>query len=421
MLEVLSKINSPRIHFQTRYFLLAEPGSVLNIGSSEDPLHFGAGAVHLDMDRYTQHERFVQGDAHRLPFKDQAFDTVIMGDIHEHALDPTELTVEGARVAKRRLAISIFEEWRLPGSGQWIIEAQAGSMAFAKEQGYESYEEHLRHTAPHRIGVDDIAFPHLAHINQFVDDDIDQLVCLVESMGFRILSYQKVPEATFEEHTWNNWLVCLERLDESGLKLNLGASSKVFPGWVNVDIADMHAWCHEVIPRDNDLFARWFVQADLRKYLDDLEDDSVEAIVMIHVLDHFAPRDALIVLKECLRVMRPGGVLRVAVEDLGRIIEVWQAGDLRRWSDLQPLLYNTVCEDMRLGMLIFGNLSDAEEYTGHKMGYTVNSLSELLGVVGWGGKEIQHWCGEGGESWIDGWSENMDTQPDHSLVMEVRK
>ena len=106
-------VQSPRCAFQWRYVLQAEL-PVLNLGSGNDDLGFGDYAVHLDLLPFPHLRNFVQANAYHLPFADESFDTVIMGDIVEHLERPFSAVDEAARVARRRLVMSIWDEARLP-------------------------------------------------------------------------------------------------------------------------------------------------------------------------------------------------------------------------------------------------------------------------------------------------------------------
>lgn len=210
---------SPRMTFQWRYFETAAPPlpdgrpDVLNIGSADDPLGFKDGALHYDIDDWSYTNKwFKQGDAHQLPFPDQSFDTVIMGDIHEHLRDPLKATLEAARVARRILVMTIFEEWRLPGHGQFIAEGTALGDKTSQDLGYKDRQDYQVKVFPKRVGFDDDVEPHLVHINAFNDDDIEKLILAVMDAGFRIGEMTKVHEATHEGHPWFNWLIAMERV-----------------------------------------------------------------------------------------------------------------------------------------------------------------------------------------------------------------
>ncbi len=84
------------------------------------------------------------------------------------------------------------------------------------------------------------------------------------------------------------------------IRLNLGSGPRRVAGWVNLDILGM----------DPDL--HWDLQRGIP-----FPDASVQATFLEHVLEHFAMEDALRVLRECRRVLVPGGVVRAGVPDFG--------------------------------------------------------------------------------------------------------
>jgi predicted SAM-dependent methyltransferase len=91
--------------------------------------------------------------------------------------------------------------------------------------------------------------------------------------------------------------------------VHLGCGLHRLPGWVNIDILGTRADLH------------W----DLRKGVP-FPPDSVGAIFLEHVLEHFSLRDGIGLLRACHRALEPGGTLRVGVPDFGRYIKSY-AGD----------------------------------------------------------------------------------------------
>ena len=89
----------------------------------------------------------------------------------------------------------------------------------------------------------------------------------------------------------------------SPLRLNLGCGPVPLAGWVNIDIAGSSA----------DLI--W----DLRRGLP-YSDMSCTAIFHEHTLEHLTLGDGLAMLRECHRVLLPGGVLRLGVPDFGAYV-----------------------------------------------------------------------------------------------------
>ena len=211
---------SARMSFQWKWFEHATPSldgkpTVLNVGCADDPLQFGNKAMHFDIDDWSyRHEFFTQGDAHELPFPDQSYDVVILGDIIEHAFQPHVMLEEAARVCSRLLAMTIFEEWKLLGDGQHIENAWEVADAESQELGFADRLAYQAEMFPQKIEFDDSKMPHLFHINQLTDQDIDILMLMVVDMGFVIREYRKQFEITYakDKHRIHNWLACLERI-----------------------------------------------------------------------------------------------------------------------------------------------------------------------------------------------------------------
>lgn len=97
------------------------------------------------------------------------------------------------------------------------------------------------------------------------------------------------------------------------------------------------------------------------------DNGSVEEIYSSHFLEHLADRDVLPFLRECHRVLRPGGTVELIVPDLPAIL----------WRFLeQP-------EESRWGFplqTIFGNQGNDGEF--HKTGFSISRLAGLLGQAG---------------------------------------
>jgi predicted SAM-dependent methyltransferase len=86
--------------------------------------------------------------------------------------------------------------------------------------------------------------------------------------------------------------------------LNLGCGYRINDAWTNVDFS---ATGKEVIVYD------------LTKRIP-FPDESFDVVYHSHVLEHFSKTGAEAFLKECSRVLRPKGILRVVVPDLEQIV-----------------------------------------------------------------------------------------------------
>ena len=87
------------------------------------------------------------------------------------------------------------------------------------------------------------------------------------------------------------------------LLVNLGCGPVWHPAWQNYDLR----------PRPPHVR-----RLDVRRPLP-LPDGSADAVYHSHVLEHLPPAAADRLLGECRRILRPGGILRVAVPDLEAI------------------------------------------------------------------------------------------------------
>ena len=90
--------------------------------------------------------------------------------------------------------------------------------------------------------------------------------------------------------------------------LNLGCGNKFHNDWINVD---MISYSKEVI------------RANLLKGIP-FPDNTFDVVYHSQVLEHFPQKDALSFIKECYRVLKKGGIIRVVVPDLENIIDEYK-------------------------------------------------------------------------------------------------
>ncbi len=89
--------------------------------------------------------------------------------------------------------------------------------------------------------------------------------------------------------------------------LNLGCGLKYHPEWINVDFTS----------NGNDIIAH-----NLYKGIP-FDTETFEVVYHSHVLEHFQKRFASVFIRECYRVLKPGGLIRVVVPDLEQIAKVY--------------------------------------------------------------------------------------------------
>lgn len=185
-------------------------------------------------------------------------------------------------------------------------------------------------------------------------------------------------------------------------RLNLGCGSRTFSLWDNID---------------HDAECQPDHRLDLGNQPLPYKDNSVEVIYFSHALDHLTFREGQFCLGECLRVLKPGGVLRVVVCDLEKFARAYVDGTLNQFAYFQPAEFAAAkTYGLKFGMLACGGMSDRKFYSGHKLLMDGPALCECLELAGF--KDV----GLPGEQDYHGlFSDVDDIFPDHSVYAECAK
>jgi SAM-dependent methyltransferase len=147
------------------------------------------------------------------------------------------------------------------------------------------------------------------------------------------------------------WMKRSQRLDPGSgpVRVNLGSALAVVPGWVHIDsspnallagrggrvqaIAYRLTASHLLLSLDEyrrRLSDHRFVHHDL-KYGIPFPDASVDFVYSSHFLEHLDRPAALGLLKDCYRVLRPSGVIRICVPDLAKVVQFYLHGERPRF------------------------------------------------------------------------------------------
>lgn len=230
------------------------------------------------------------------------------------------------------------------------------------------------------------------------------------------------------------------------IKLNLGSGPNVFPDWINIDFVDLSgyfAFVKDVVPTLDpekmkamppeqkklaDHFARGgtinLVLGDIRKGLL-YPSGSVDLIYLGQVIEHLNPiYEAPHVLRECWRVLKPGGVLRIATPDLDLLLIAYENGKMDDFAAEQPAYYKEADDQgTKLSYIMFGSggpHSNSEHYEGHMMIYSLHSIQVALEKAGFDATQMSN-HGPGHSSNPTMQAEVVDTGVSHSLYMEAVK
>ncbi|MBI2828792.1 MAG: methyltransferase domain-containing protein [Acidobacteria bacterium] len=194
-----------------------------------------------------------------------------------------------------------------------------------------------------------------------------------------------------------------KRENVRGVKVNLGCGPGPQPAnWVHVDgswnarlskfdLVRRTLSALGIVSRENASLA-WtpdLVTANLRGPLP-FSSGTVDCVYASHVLEHLHDDEARRLLRECFRVLKPGGVLRLVVPDLRGIVERYVASASRpARADSSPLPADRLNEDLHLrprsvarGNVLFRLYSTMTEFHTHKWMYDAESLTERVRSAG---------------------------------------
>jgi predicted SAM-dependent methyltransferase len=140
------------------------------------------------------------------------------------------------------------------------------------------------------------------------------------------------------------------------LRLNIGGGSANIPGFLNIDKAT--GWDALPLRRSHERGPSSFA------------DNSVDEIVASHVLEHFGHQDAELALREWVRVLKPGGRIRIAVPDFAKCAQAYLDG-----------------KALPIASFVMGGQTD--EYDFHKTLFDEERLTHLMKDAGLG--HIEPW------------------------------
>lgn len=172
------------------------------------------------------------------------------------------------------------------------------------------------------------------------------------------------------------------------MKLHLGCGAIILEGWINVDIDP---------PKGG-------FKQDLRRPLPQGHDE-VDFIFHEHFLEHLTLDEGMVFLRDCYRVLKPGGVMRVVTPDLMHLARSYVRGDL--------LQIPGVWEPRGLARM----MNEAMRLWGHQFVYDQHELFSTMREAGFHSVNVRQYKSSQHEA-LNG----IDQRPHYGeLIMEGTK
>ena len=152
-------------------------------------------------------------------------------------------------------------------------------------------------------------------------------------------------------------------------KLHLGCGGHILRGWDNLDRNTAHG----------------AIECDLTKQLP-YPKESVSHVFSEHFIEHLDEVEGMRLLRQCYRVLIPGGVIRITCPDLQQYVEAylnWQPseGDAKLFRNGTQYLNYAMLGEALDGLHYSSNIRISTDH-GHKYIYDERDLTEKLQKLG---------------------------------------
>jgi predicted SAM-dependent methyltransferase len=179
--------------------------------------------------------------------------------------------------------------------------------------------------------------------------------------------------------------------------LHLGCGTKYLPGFLNID---------------GNLFNKIDLWLDVRNGLP-FPSNTVDSIYSTHMFEHFYPDELQVLLRECQRVLKPGGGVRLIVPNLASAIAAYSQNQSDWFDDAFPRHFDSL--GGRFSNFVF---CDGQ----HRTAFDFSYLEEILRQAGF--REVEQ-SGEGESrlygSQVPSYEPGDSRDLPHSLYVEAFK
>ena len=137
-------------------------------------------------------------------------------------------------------------------------------------------------------------------------------------------------------------------------RLHLGCGTNILDGWANLDLND----------------GPGVIRCDLTRRLP-VASSSVDLIFSEHFVEHISHAQARVLIAECRRVLKPGGIIRISTPNLKALVREYSLGRVTEWTDVgwSP---SSPCTLLNEGLRLWG----------HQYVYDAGELTALLADAG---------------------------------------
>jgi SAM-dependent methyltransferase len=238
----------------------------------------------------------------------------------------------------------------------------------------------------------------------------------------------------------------VRRLSDGRALLNLGSSARVSPGWNNVDFSwlirlgkyqRICGWLRRIGLLNEQRFERILkldrnvIFWDLRRGIP-FRDLAFDGVYHSHVLEHIDREDAPAFLRECFRVLKPQGILRVVVPDLEALAREY-LGVVDNLPDRAAMPQHTFAVEQMIDQMVIRTprhralehpvvrlaerfLIGSTDRAGilHRWMYDRFSAGQALREAGFEDVQVK----DESTSGLPGWRDfNLDTEPDGEVYL----
>jgi ubiquinone/menaquinone biosynthesis C-methylase UbiE/glycosyltransferase involved in cell wall biosynthesis len=357
---------------------------ILEVGCAENPVWketaFKVTTVDKQVNPQLQIFPDCKAEAEELPFKEGEYDVVCEGELLEHVADPQRVLREAARVAKKKIILTVPFEW-----------------AWTDDLKPFWNPGHVRFYTPESLG--------------------EELKAL--GLPFKIELIRNGPWVWLGAEVYKESNISTDNVTVSNVmtsdsnvaageavKLNLGSFvDTIGYGWVNIDILAVQ----QHIPRDHK-FRQW----DLRQGIP-YPDSSVDLVRASHLIEHLTLEEVHSLCREIYRVLKPGGFARILTPDARLIIKHYLNNDMAFFNAIQPSEYILApTEGEKLSRILFSG-----DYQ-HRAVYDFGMLKSFLNQAGFESGKV--YLVGAGFSWSPVMqNEAMDQHIEISLIVEAMK